>query len=351
MKKILIWGTGAVCSELLENGLNGEITGFIESSCKEQKEYNGIPVYGIDNLPPEYDRIVIANTYTGEIYDICTEKGLDLNKIIFLYPVKKKAGCTDKDEIREILGEANYTGYCARNGIRENTFFERDKRAYEALNTRKSFAIEERSLWPIITDKYAKAGTIHNYFRQDLWAARLIHKSGVRQHFDIGSRIDGFIAHLLAMEIEVTLIDIREFPGEVEHLNTIVDDATLLNRIEDGSIESMSALCSLEHFGLGRYGDPIDPEACFLCFTQIRKKLKPGGNLYVSVPVGRERVEFNAHRVFAASTIVEAFGELKLGEYSCTADGQMEYHVDIHKYDDDPHNGEYRYGLFHFIKE
>ena len=153
------------------------------------------------------------------------------------------------------------------------------------------------------------------------------------------------------MEIEVTLIDIREFPGEVEHLNTIVDDATLLNRIEDGSIESMSALCSLEHFGLGRYGDPIDPEACFLCFTQIRKKLKPGGNLYVSVPVGRERVEFNAHRVFAASTIVEAFGELKLAEYSCTADGQMEYHVDIHKYDDDPHNGEYRYGLFHFIKE
>ena len=51
---------------------------------------------------------------------------------------------------------------------------------------------------------------------QDLWAAKLIFKSKVKRHFDIGSRIDGFVAHLLAMEIEVTLIDIREFPGKVD---------------------------------------------------------------------------------------------------------------------------------------
>ena len=49
----------------------------------------------------------------------------------------------------------------------------------------------------------------------------------------------------------------------------------------------MSALCSLEHFGLGRYGDAIDPEACFKCFDQIQKKLKKGGNLYISLPVGQ----------------------------------------------------------------
>lgn len=81
--------------------------------------------------------------------------------------------------------------------------------------------------------------------------------SGCREHFDIGSRLDGFIAHLLAAEIDVTIIDVRKFPCEVENLHTIVDDATGLHQIPDDSIENMSALCSLEHFRLGRYGMEI----------------------------------------------------------------------------------------------
>ena len=72
--------------------------------------------------------------------------------------------------------------------------------------------------------------------------------------------------------------------------------------------------------------------------------------LYISVPIGRERVEFNAHRVFYASTIVKCFSSLSLKEFSCAAEGKIEYHADIHKYDEDIHNGEYRYGLFSFIK-
>ena len=205
-------------------------------------------------------------------------------------------------------------------------------------------------MWPIISDKYASAGTVSNYFWQDLWAAKLILKSGVKKHFDIGSRLDGFIAHLLAADIDVTMIDVREFPAEVEQLHTIVDDATSLHQIPDESIESMSALCSLEHFGLGRYGDPIDPEACFKCFENIQKKLKQGGKLYISVPIGKERVEFNAHRVFYPITIVESFSSLCLEEFVCVSKGKTEYNADLHKYDNDSHNGEYRYGLFSFIK-
>ena len=141
-----------------------------------------------------------------------------------------------------------------------------------------------------------------------------------------------------------------KFPEGIEQLYTIVDDATSLHQVPDESIESMSALCSLEHFGLGRYGDPIDPEACFKCFANIQKKLKKGGRLYISLPIGKERVEFNAHRVFYASTVLACFNTLHLEEFSCTSQGKIEYDVDIHRYDNDPHNGEYRYGLFSFIK-
>lgn len=105
-----------------------------------------------------------------------------------------------------------------------------------------------------------------------------------------------------------------------------------------------------EHFGLGRYGDPIDPEACFKCFDNIQKKLKKDGMLQLSVPIGRERLKFSAHHVFYASTIVECFHELQLEEFSCTAEGKIEYGVDIHKYDEDAHNVEWRYGVFAFVK-
>lgn len=347
MKKLLIWGTGNNTRKLINNGYAGEIIGFIETN-KTKDQFMGKPVYGSDEFPANYDFILVVSSYANEIYALCLNQHINLAKVIFLYGIKEQKGCCDSEILREILGEANYTLYCAEYGLTEETFVKKDAEIYRQLNRRESFAIQERYMWPVIADKYAPAGTVENYFFQDLWAARQIVGQGVKEHFDIGSRLDGFIAHLLAAGIDVTMIDVRKFPAEIENLHTIVDDATALRQLEDESVESMSALCSLEHFGLGRYGDPIDSEACFKCFENIQKKLKKGGNLYLSVPIGKERVEFNAHRVFFASTIIDCFQGLELKEFSCVSNGKMEYNADIHKYDDDPHNGEWRYGLFHF---
>lgn len=349
MDKVLMWGTGAVAEAVIANGLSAELIGFVETR-KTKDLFMGLPVYGVDELPATYDYIMVANTYGNEIYRVAVEKELDLEKIIFLRGINSAVGCEDLKVIERVLGEKNFVNYCSEFGLYEHTFFAQDLEVYKKLNQRKNFEIENKYLWPITKEKYATAGSVNNYFWQDLWAARLINKSGVKKHFDIGSRIDGFVAHVLSAGIEVSLIDIREFPWEVENLNTIIDDATSLSQIPDDSIESMSALCSLEHFGLGRYGDPVDPEACFHCFEQIQKKLKRGGKLYISVPVGKERVEFNAHRVFYPSTIIEAFSSLELVEFACTAAGKIEYNVDIHKYDEHSSNGNYRYGLFYFQK-
>lgn len=349
MKKILVWGTGNIADQFIQNECGGEIIGFIETH-KSRDMYMQKPVYDSGGIPEGYDYIVVANSYGGEIYDRCQALSMDTSKVIFLQGAKKRVGCTDRVVLKEVLSEINYALYCSEFGLVDDTFVKEDLETYNQLNQRPSFVIQEQYMWPVITDKYAPNGMISNYFCQDLWAARLIIKTGIEEHFDIGSKMDGFIAHLLAAGINVTMIDIREFPGQVEHLSTIVDDATSLHQIPDESIESMSALCSLEHFGLGRYGDPVDPEACFKCFDNIQKKLKRGGRLYLSVPVGKERVEFNAHRVFYANTIVNCFSSLHLEEFSCTSQGMIEYNVDIHRYDDDPHNGEWRYGLFYFIK-
>jgi len=76
-----------------------------------------------------------------------------------------------------------------------------------------------------------------------------------------------------------------------------------------GSTDSLSCLHTIEHFGLGRYGDPINPDGYLKGLDQLKRMVKSGGRLYLSTPIGPQRVEFNAHRVFAAATLAGWFSE------------------------------------------
>lgn len=122
----------------------------------------------------------------------------------------------------------------------------------------------------------------------------------------------------MSMEVHVTLLDIRPLPKKIEGVDFIQADATDLSNIPDNSIETLSSLCALEHFGLGRYGDPIDYNGWKKSLHAIKRKLKAGGTFYLAVPVGNEeRVQFNAHRIFKPATIInELTPELELYEFS-----------------------------------
>ena len=63
---------------------------------------------------------------------------------------------------------------------------------------------------PILGDNRAAAGGIdRHYFLQDIYLARQIREDHPVKHYGIGSRVDGFISHLLCDNIPVTMIDIR----------------------------------------------------------------------------------------------------------------------------------------------
>ena len=204
--------------------------------------------------------------------------------------------------------------------------------------------------FPCLLDRFAHAGSLGSYFWQDLWAAKKIYERNPKEHYDIGSRVDGFIGHLAAFRGNIKLIDIRPMENVIPGVEFVQADATDLNGIADSTIESISALCSLEHFGLGRYGDQVDPDAFHKVARAIVRVLKDDGDAYIAVPVGKQHVEFDAHRVFYASTVIESFAPLKLIEFSCTNDGPTEYNVPIHKYDDFLNRGAELFGLFHFRK-
>jgi hypothetical protein len=99
--------------------------------------------------------------------------------------------------------------------------------------------------------------------------------------------------------------------------------------VPDDSVESLSSLHAVEHFGLGRYGDPLDPLACFTAMRAFARVLAPGGHLYFSVPIGVERVEFNAHRIFDPVRVLDTFAALELVEFNVIAgDGTFRAGVD-----------------------
>jgi SAM-dependent methyltransferase len=178
------------------------------------------------------------------------------------------------------------------------------------------FAISARNLHPILSDFEANAGQARgHYFFQDLWAGQKVFQRRPTQHLDIGSRIDGFVAHLLTF-MSVTVLDVRPLDSNVAGLTFVQGDATNLRGFGDGSVDSLSSLHAIEHFGLGRYGDPIDPEGWQKAMLSLQRVLRVGGRLYLSVPVGRERLCFNAHRVFSPRRIVDTLTDLKLVSFS-----------------------------------
>jgi SAM-dependent methyltransferase len=158
--------------------------------------------------------------------------------------------------------------------------------------------------YPCMEDRYDKSGVSSgHYFHQDLLIARKIYINKPVKHVDIGSRIDGFVAHVASFR-EIEVFDIREFTGVITNINfrrlDIMDRDFVLSHYCD----SISCLHALEHFGLGRYGDKVDYYGHLIGWENIYKMLKKGGKFYFSVPIGVQRIEFNAHRVFSLKYIM-----------------------------------------------
>jgi SAM-dependent methyltransferase len=134
------------------------------------------------------------------------------------------------------------------------------------------------------------------YFQQDIWALTKVCSYLPDKHIDIGSRIDGFSAQCSAM-VPVEFLDCRYVDYKLPNMNVVEGD--LLNLpYQSGSVCSISCLHTLEHVGLGRYGDPIDVLGMEKGILELIRVLGAGGNLYISFPISpKSFIEFNAHRI------------------------------------------------------
>jgi len=120
----------------------------------------------------------------------------------------------------------------------------------------------------------------------------------------VGSRLDGFVAHVASFR-EIEVLDIRPLRTRIANVVFRQADLTQLGPGNNEIADSVSCLHALEHFGLGRYGDAIDPAGHLKGIAGLHAMLRPKGLLYLSVPIGPQRIEFNAHRVFSLSYLIE----------------------------------------------
>ena len=193
---------------------------------------------------------------------------------------------------------------------------------YRRMNRDAAFRIRLADLYCMSQDRFGDAGTARgHYFFQDLWAARRLFGQGVRQHVDVGSRVDGFVAHALAF-CQVTYVDLRPLPSQVEGLEFRRGSLMRLPFADD-SVASLSCLHVLEHVGLGRYGDPVDPDGYVRAAKELVRVLAPGGTLLLGTPLGRQRLCFDAHRIFDPQTVLDAFAPLKLAEFALVDDAGL----------------------------
>jgi SAM-dependent methyltransferase len=143
-----------------------------------------------------------------------------------------------------------------------------------------------------------------HYFHQDLLVASRIFQNRPQRHVDIGSRIDGFVSHVASFR-EIEVFDIRPLNNTIP--NIVFKQLDLMSNNFDlkNYCDSVSSLHAIEHFGLGRYGDKLDYNGHLKGLKNIYEMLKKNGKFYFSVPIGPQRIEFNAHRVFSVKYLIE----------------------------------------------
>ncbi len=170
----------------------------------------------------------------------------------------------------------------------------------------------DMEIMPCLHDRYDEAGAVNSgYFWMDLMVARWVFEKKPKKHIDIGSRIDGFVAHVASFR-DLDVVDIRPVTSYVAGINFVQADAMSVNffrNVRKKSYDSVSCLYAIEHFGLGRYGDLVDPNGYRKGLKNISELLSAGGVLYLSTPVGRQRVEFNANWIFDPCIIVNFMRE------------------------------------------
>lgn len=195
----------------------------------------------------------------------------------------------------------------------------RDLRAFARAGRRgqERFPVRWRGLVPCVSEWSGTHGLDSHYVYHPAWAARILAATKPPYHVDISSALH--FCTLVSAFLPVRYYEYRRLKLDLSDLTTGSVDLLSLP-FPDRSIPSLSCMHVVEHIGLGRYGDPIDPDGDLKAMGELKRVLAAGGSLLFVAPTGRRRLQFNAQRIYAYEDVVSCFSELELREFSLITD-------------------------------
>lgn len=209
----------------------------------------------------------------------------------------------------------------------------------------KRFSVNLADVYPCIKDKTVQTNFDAHYIYHTAWAARKVREIAPSVHTDISSSL--YFSGIVSAFTPVDFYDYRPANLKLSGLVSRHADLTKLDFADD-SIHSLSCMHTIEHIGLGRYGDPIDPDGDLTAIRELIRVTAKGGSLLFVTPLGKPKIEFNAHRIYSYEQIAEYFKGLTLREFTLITDSGdfiENSNPDLVK------EQEYGCGCFWFVKE
>jgi hypothetical protein len=187
-----------------------------------------------------------------------------------------------------------------------------------------------------------------HYIYHTGWAARKIISSNVTIHHDFSSSL--YLSSIISAVVPVVFYDLRPANLNLSNYEGRSADLVKLN-IPNNCLNSISCLHVIEHIGLGRYGDSIDPDADMRACNELQRVASIGGKILVVVPVGKPKICFNAHRIYSFDMVMKMFSQCELISKALIPDNAKEVGIinEPQKSIYDQQN--YACGCFEFIKK
>lgn len=212
----------------------------------------------------------------------------------------------------------------------------------------KRFSLEEENLYPCLSDSTAQTGFDRHYVYHPAWATRIIINNAPAKHIDISSTLH--FCSVLSAILPVEFYDYRPAKLELPNLKSLPGDLMNLP-FESNSIESLSCMHTVEHVGLGRYGDPMDYDGDIKAINELKRVLAPKGTLLFVVPLGfKDTICFNAHRIYSKDQVLKLFSDLVLKEFTLIPEDEADGGLVVNPSDELLKRQFYGCGCFWFTK-
>ncbi|MCR4313208.1 MAG: DUF268 domain-containing protein [Candidatus Roizmanbacteria bacterium] len=213
----------------------------------------------------------------------------------------------------------------------------------------KRFSVSWDDIFFFANDNTTNTGFDAHYVYHPAWAARILTKTKPEFHIDISSTLH--FSSIVSAFIPVHFYDYR--PAKLELSNLTSERADLLSLpFKDGSIKSISCMHTIEHVGLGRYGDELDPDGDLKAINELKRVTALHGDLLFVVPIGKPKLLFNAHRIYSYTQIQEYFGkDFELMDFFLIPDNAVTRGVIYKATEKDADGQDYGCGCFWFRKK